>query len=193
MQLKDVMTREVTVVPPEATVQDAARKMEQLDIGPLPVCDGERLVGMITDRDIIVRAVAQRRGPATTAVHEVMTPEVAYYFEDQDVTEARRLMAGRQLRRLPVLNRNKWLVGLVALGDLAVDTGDPQRVGETLKAVSEPGAGERGTPRQAREQRGREWDREDICDRFPLLVTPMCPPGKTITTITVAIVLSHCV
>jgi CBS domain-containing protein len=161
MQLRDVMTRKVTVVPPEATVQDAARKMEQLDIGPLPVCDGERLVGMITDRDIIVRAVAQRRDPATTAVHEVMTPEVAYCFEDQDVAEARRLMAERQLRRLPVLNRNKWLVGIVALGDLAVDTGDPQGVGETLKAVSEPAAGERVTPMQAREQRDWEWDRED--------------------------------
>jgi CBS domain-containing protein len=160
MQLKDVMTRGVAVVPPEATVQEAARKMEQLDIGPLPVCDGERLVGMLTDRDIIVRAVAQRRDPATTTVREVMTPEVAYCFEDQDIAEARRLMAERQLRRLPVLNRNKWLVGIVALGDLAVDTSDPQRTGEALKAVSEPAAGERGTPGQARGQRGREGNRE---------------------------------
>jgi CBS domain-containing protein len=156
MQLKDVMTRGVTVVPPEATVQDAARKMEQFDIGSLPVCDGERLVGMLTDRDIIVRAVAQRRDPATAAVHEVMTPEVAYCFEDQDVAEARRLMAERQLRRLPVLNRNKWLVGIVTLGDLAVDADDPRRAGETLKAVSEPAAGER---------RDWEWVRETERDR----------------------------
>jgi CBS domain-containing protein len=143
MQLKDVMTRGVTVVPPEATVQDAALKMKQLDIGPLPVCDGERLVGMLTDRDITVRAVAEGRDPITTPVREVMTPEVAYCFEDQDVAEARRIMAERQLRRLPVLNRNKWLVGIVALGDLAVDAGDPQQAGEALKEVSEPAAPKR--------------------------------------------------
>jgi CBS domain-containing protein len=143
MQLKDVMTRGVTVVPPEATVQEAARKMQELEVGPLPVCDGERLVGLLTDRDITVRAVAAGRDPATTAVREVMTPEVVYCFEDQDVREAVKLMEEKQIRRLPVLNRNKWLVGIVALGDLAVEAGASQQAGEALKGVSEPAAPKR--------------------------------------------------
>lgn len=138
MQLKELMTSGVDVVPPEATVQEAAAKMKQLDIGPLPVCDGERLVGMLTDRDIAVRAVAEGRDPTTTTVREIMTPEVVYCFEDQEVGEAARLMEQHRIRRLPILNRNKWLVGMVSLGDLAVGTGDQKLAGEVLEQVSEP-------------------------------------------------------
>jgi CBS domain-containing protein len=126
MQLKEVMTRGVDVVPPEALLQEAAQKMKQLEVGPLPVCDGERLVGLLTDRDITVRAVAEGCDPTTTKVRDVMTPEVLYCFEDQEVQEAAKLMEERQIRRLPILNRNKWLVGIVSLGDLAVRTGDRQ-------------------------------------------------------------------
>jgi len=143
MQLKEVMTQGVDVVPPEAILQEAAQKMKQLEVGPLPVCDGERLVGLLTDRDITVRAVAEGCDPTTTKVRDVMTPEVLYCFEDQEVQEAAKLMEERQIRRLPILNRNKWLVGIVSLGDLAVRTGDEKLAGKTVKQVSEPTAPKR--------------------------------------------------
>src|SRR4029453_16243452 len=111
MQLKEVMTSRVTVIAPEATIQAAAEKMSDLDIGLLPVCEGGRLVGVVTDRDITVRAVAEGRGPVTTQVREVMTPGTIYGFDDQDVEDAARLMEQYQIRRLPVLNRRKQLVG----------------------------------------------------------------------------------
>jgi len=120
MQLKDVMTPGVEVISPEATVQEAAEKMRHLDIGPLPVCDGDRMVGMLTDRDITVRAVAEGCNPTTTTVREVMTPNLVYGFDDQEVEDATHLMEQYQIRRLPVLNRHKRLVGMVSLGDLAV-------------------------------------------------------------------------
>jgi CBS domain-containing protein len=138
MQLKEIMTRGVNVISPEATLKEAAEKMKNLDVGPLPVCDGERLVGMLTDRDITVRVVAAGCDPSTTKVGDVMTPEVVYCFEDQSVEEAAKLMEEQQIRRLPVLNRNKWLVGIISLGDLAVDTGDRQLAGKVLEQVSEP-------------------------------------------------------
>lgn len=138
MQIKEIMTRQVEVVHPEATLWEAAQKMAALDIGPLPVCTGDQLVGMLTDRDITVRATAEGRDPKATRVHEVMTPEVLYTFEDQDISEAARIMTEQQIRRLVVLNQAKKLVGIVSLGDLAVHTGDTHRAGETLEGVSEP-------------------------------------------------------
>jgi CBS domain-containing protein len=139
MQLKDIMTPGVEVIAPEASIYEAATKMSHLDIGPLPVCDGERLVGMLTDRDITVRAVATGRDPLTTQVREVMTPDVVYGFEDQEIQDAARLMAQYQIRRLPVLNRREQLVGMVALGDLAVHMGTKPVPAEVLEQVSEPG------------------------------------------------------
>src|SRR3977135_2366291 len=103
MQLKDIMTPGVEVITPEASIYEAAQKMSHLDIGPLPVCDGERLVGMLTDRDIPVRAVAAGRDPLTTQVREVMTPDVVYGFDDQEVQDAARLMATYQLRGFAVM------------------------------------------------------------------------------------------
>jgi CBS domain-containing protein len=111
--------------------------MRSLDVGVLPVCDGDRLVGMLTDRDLTIRAVAEGRDPKITTVEEVMTPEVAYCFEDQDIEEAERVMEKHQIRRLPVLNREKRLVGIVSLGDFATKD-DETRAGETLERVSEP-------------------------------------------------------
>jgi CBS domain-containing protein len=143
MQLKEIMTHGVEVVAPEATLQEAAEKMRHLDIGPLPVCDGDRLVGMLTDRDITVRAVATGCNPQTTRVREVMTPDVVYSFDDQDVQDAARLMEQYQIRRLPVLTRAKRLIGMVALGDLAVHPGQQPLAGEVLEQVSEPGKSER--------------------------------------------------
>jgi len=138
MQVSDVMTRGVECTRPEATLQEAAAKMKSLDVGPLPVCDNDRLVGMVTDRDITIRATAAGDAPRERRVRDVMTPEVIYCFEDQDATEAARLMKDRQVRRLVVLNRNKRMVGIVSLGDLAVETGDDQLAGKVLEGVSEP-------------------------------------------------------
>ena len=143
MQLKDVMTPGVEVIAPEASIYEAAEKMSHRDVGPLPVCDGERLIGMLTDRDITVRAVAAGRDPLTTRVRDVMTPDVVYGFDDQDVQDAARLMEQYQIRRLPVLNRAKQLVGIVALGDLAVHPGQQPLAGEVLEQVSEPGTSRR--------------------------------------------------
>ena len=109
MQLQDVMTAEVEVIAPEASLSEAAETMSHRDIGPLPVCEGERLVGMLTDRDITVRAVVAGRDPLTTRVRDVMTPDVVYGFEDQDVEDAARLMEQYQIRRLPVSTAaNSW-------------------------------------------------------------------------------------
>jgi CBS domain-containing protein len=139
MKLKDIMTSKPECIRPDTTLQEAARKMRDLDVGPLPVCgDDDRLAGMITDRDITVRAVAEGKDPTTTRVREVMTQEIIYGFEDQDVEEAARIMTERQVRRRVVLNRDKRLVGIVSLGDLATESGDRQKSGEVLQDVSEP-------------------------------------------------------
>ena len=138
MQLKDVMTRDVEVISPDASLEEAARTMDQLNVGPLPVCDGERLVGMVTDRDITVRATAAGKDPRTATVREAMSTDVLYCFEDQDVSEAVRLMESQQVRRVPVLDRSKRLVGIVSLGDVATATRDDRLTGEVLERVSEP-------------------------------------------------------
>ena len=117
MKVREVMTRDVAVVHPDSTLQEAADRMRQLDVGPLPVCDNDRLVGMITDRDITVRSTAEGLDPWTAQVREAMTPEVVYCSEDDDVAEAARLMNEKQVRRLPVLDRNRRLVGIVSLCD----------------------------------------------------------------------------
>ena len=138
MQLKDVMTRNVEVIGPEATLEDTASRMDALDIGPLPVCENLRLVGMITDRDITVRSTAMGEDPKTTHVRDAMSKDVLYCHEDDDVRDASRLMERKQVRRLPVLNREHRLVGIVSLGDLAVWGRDEQLSGEVLQQVSEP-------------------------------------------------------
>ena len=139
MQVREIMTPDVEVVHPDATLKEAAEKMSRLDIGPLPVCDGERLVGMLTDRDITVRVTAQGCDPNTTKVREAMTSEVVYCFEDQNVQTAAQMMEMRQIRRVPILNRDKRLVGIVSLGDLSVETQDQNLAGKTLESISEPG------------------------------------------------------
>jgi len=138
MWIRDIMTRDVECAWPDDTLQEAALKMKALDVGPLPVCDSDRVVGMLTDRDITIRAVAEGRDPKSTRVRDVMTPNVVSCSEDDPVEEAARLMQERQIRRLLVLDRNQRLVGIVSLGDLAAETGDPHRMGEVLQDVSEP-------------------------------------------------------
>jgi CBS domain-containing protein len=115
--------------------------MRDLDVGSLPVCgDQDRLVGMITDRDIVIRAVADGSDPNTTLVRDAMSPEIVCCFEDDEVAEAVHRMEERQIRRLPVLNHDKRLVGIVSLGDVAVRCRDDRLSGEALHHVSEPPA-----------------------------------------------------
>ena len=138
MKVKDIMTSNVECVWPEDTLQEAALKMKEMGIGPLPVCDRLHIVGMLTDRDIAIRGVAAGRDPRSTKVRDVMTCEVIRCFEDEEVEEAERLMQSRQVRRILVVNRDERLVGILSLGDLAAESGNPQRVGEVLQDVSEP-------------------------------------------------------
>ncbi len=138
MKVAEVMTRSVDVAHADARLLEAAERMRQLDSGVLPVVDGDRLVGMVTDRDITVRATAEGRDPVTTKVSEVMTPEVVFTYDDEDVKDAAKLMQERQVRRLVVLDREKKLVGIVSLGDLAVDIKDDKMKGQVLEEVSKP-------------------------------------------------------
>src|SRR5438876_11040170 len=138
MQVKDVMTEGVECIRPTESIAKAAERMRDLNVGALPVCGAnDRLVGIITDRDITIRGTADGSQPEATTVDEVMTPHIVYCFEDQAIGEAARLMKEKQIRRLVVLNREKRLVGIVSLGDVAVDTHDEQLVGSTLEAISE--------------------------------------------------------
>jgi CBS domain-containing protein len=138
MQLKEIMTKDVEIVDAEATLKDAAQKMKSLDVGLIPVCDGNKLAGMLTDRDITVRATAEGLNPTKTKVADIMSPEVACCFEDENIEEAVRVMQYMQVRRLPIMGRDNRLVGIVSLGDLAVHTDDQFLAGEALKEVSEP-------------------------------------------------------
>ena len=134
MKIAEVMTREVELTSPDATLQQAAKTMAEDDLGFLPVGENARMVGMITDRDIAVRAVAKGRDPTTTKVREVMTDRVLYCFEDEDVDKAAESMSREQIRRLPIVDRRKRLVGVVSLGDIALkhNTG---KAGKTLSSV----------------------------------------------------------
>ncbi|ATB29823.1 CBS domain-containing protein [Melittangium boletus] len=135
-KIHEVMTRGVEVVQPSDTVRAAAEMMRDLSVGPLPVCNGARVVGMVTDRDIVVRAVAQGLDPSTARVADVMSPGIEYCFDDEETDAVLRRMEERQVRRFVVVDRNKKLVGIVALGDLS-SSEDRQRVGETLQGISE--------------------------------------------------------
>jgi len=145
MRLGEVMTRDVEVIGFNAPLKEAAAKMKTLDVGLIPVCEGDELKGTLTDRDITVRATAKGRNPSKTKVSDIMSKEeIAYCFEDQEIEEAMSLMEARQIRRLPILNREKRLVGIVSLGDLAVHTVQNELLGETLKEVSRPAIPRRG-------------------------------------------------
>jgi CBS domain-containing protein len=148
MQVHEAMTEAVEMTSPDETIRDAARKMAAIDAGLLPVADHDRLVGMISDRDIAVRAVAAGL-PPTTKVSDVMSTEVKYCFDDDDLEDVARNMAEIQVRRLPVMNRDKRLVGIIALSDIAMNDGMGS-ASVALAGISEPGGmhnQSRGTPR----------------------------------------------
>ena len=138
MKVRDVMTRGCECIEPDRTLQEAAERMKALDVGPLPVCDNDRLTGMLTDRDIVLRSVARGEDPTEARVRDAMTPMVEYCFDDEEIEDAARHMTTNRIRRLPVLNRDKRLVGIVSLGDIAVGTHDDHLAGETLERISEP-------------------------------------------------------
>jgi CBS domain-containing protein len=137
MRVCDAMTPEVQLCTPQDTLKEAAEAMAALGVGLLPVADNDRLVGMISDRDIAIRGIGMGRGP-DSRVGDVMTADVKYCFEDQDLEEVTANMGDIQVRRLPVLNRDKRLVGIIALGDIAqVQASDG--TGEALSQISRPG------------------------------------------------------
>jgi CBS domain-containing protein len=138
MKVREAMTQDVRLVKPDQAISEAARLMAELDIGALPVQENDRLVGMITDRDIAVRAVAHGRGP-DTKVADVMSREVKYCFEDQSIDEVTQNMGELRIRRLPVLTRDKRLIGILSLGDLAIDESARDEAGEALGGISRPG------------------------------------------------------
>jgi CBS domain-containing protein len=144
MKLSEIMTPDVQVVSPDAFIVEAAEKMRSLDVGVLPVTEGKRLVGIITDRDITVRAVAEGRDPKGTRVRDCMTSGAVFCFEDQDSEEAVILMEQQQVRRVPVLSRDRQLVGVVALADIATRLGK-EMAGSATVAISSPNAGGSGS------------------------------------------------
>jgi CBS domain-containing protein len=139
MKISQVMSNEVSVCSPQDTLQKAARTMDDIDVGALPVGDNDRLVGIITDRDMVVRAIAEGMGP-DTPVREVMTDGIHYCFDDEDIDDVAQQMADLQVRRLAVLNRDKRLVGVVSLGDVSrAGREGRDEGGEALRDISEPG------------------------------------------------------
>jgi CBS domain-containing protein len=131
-----MMTRDVQVVSPEDSLQTAAQMMAVYDFGMVPVGENDRLVGMLTDRDITTRAVARGLQPAQCKVADVMSPEVNYVFDYETADAAASRMSDLQIRRLPVLNRDKRLVGIVSLGDMAIR--EPQPAADALTSISQP-------------------------------------------------------
>lgn len=138
MKVRDVMTEGAECTRPDATIREAASRMKALDVGVLPVCEGDRLIGMLTDRDIILRSVAAGHAPEEHRVQEAMTKEMYYCFEEEDVAEVTKVMRQRQIRRVPVLNHDKRLTGIMSIGDVAVTTHDDRLVGNALEGISEP-------------------------------------------------------
>jgi CBS domain-containing protein len=138
MKVKECMTPDVRLVTPTQTILEAAKMMADHDIGALPVADNDRLVGMVTDRDIAVRAVAQGRD-SSTPVREIMTREVKYCYDDVSIDEVTRNMGEQRIRRLPVVNRDKRLVGILSLGDLAIEDQAKDEAGDALHGISRPG------------------------------------------------------
>lgn len=135
MKISDCMTSDVRLANPTMTIQDAARIMAETDAGVVPVGDDDRLVGMLTDRDITIRAICAGKGP-DTLVRDVMSSEIKYCYDDEDVERVAASMAKIQVRRMPVVNRDKRLVGIVALADLATKCQGAEVVGSAVGGIS---------------------------------------------------------
>lgn len=138
MKIHDIMSQPVELISPEDTVMAAAQKMVDLDCGILPVGENDRLVGIITDRDIVTRAVAKGVDPDECYVREAMTTDVKYCYEDESLDDLARNMRTLQVKRLLVLNRKKRLVGIVSLGDLAIGGDTAPYAQQALAGISQP-------------------------------------------------------
>jgi len=138
MRVSEAMTRDVRVANPDQTIREVASIMKEIDAGAMPVGDNDRLVGVITDRDIAIRAVAEGKGPDTPVRDVMSTEQVMYCYEDEELTHVAQNMAENQVRRLPVVNRDKRLVGIVSLGDVAQGASQTT-AGKAVKGVSKPG------------------------------------------------------
>jgi CBS domain-containing protein len=137
MKVADVMTRDVKVADPNRSVRDASRLMAASEVGALPVGENDKLVGMITDRDIVIRVLGVDRDPATTTIRDAMSGKIEYCFEDDEAVDAATRMAALQVRRLAVLSRDKRLVGIVSIGDLALRA-SPATGGRAMEGVTKP-------------------------------------------------------
>jgi len=165
MQVKEFVNSRVETIQSNDTLQRAAGKMRHLDVGSLPVCKGGELVGIITDRNITIRAVAIGSDPLKAMVYKVMTPEVLCCLETDDVKEAALIMEENQVRRILVLNESKHLVGIISLGELVTATGDRLLAGKILESVSDPSENkatadeidlEEGSDRESNNEQGGE-------------------------------------
>jgi CBS domain-containing protein len=142
MKIREMMTKNVQSIWPDASIQEAAKIMDEIDSGALPVCDGDRLVGIVTDRDIVIRSTSAGQSPTQTRVRDVMTSPISYCFDDQSVEEAGQIMKSQQIRRLAILDRGKRLKGILSLGDLAIESRNDQLTANVTRSVSsdEPSA-----------------------------------------------------
>ena len=136
-QLKSLMSRDVKVISPDMTIGEAAKKMRDGDFGMMPVGENDRMIGTISDRDIAIRAVAEGKG-AGTMVRDVMSKGITWAYEDDSVEQAVTVMGKQQVRRLPIVNRDKRLVGIIALGDFAVEKSEIQPAAQALAEISQP-------------------------------------------------------
>jgi CBS domain-containing protein len=137
MLVKEVMSKKPFYLDPHTTLQKAAVEMSKHDCGIVPIGDGEKLLGMVTDRDITLRAVAEGWDPTHTELKDIMSKHVLYCFEDDDITKAVDSMSDNRIRRLIVLNKNKRLTGVVSIGDIAIKATDPKLLAKLIKAVSQ--------------------------------------------------------
>ena len=144
MKISEIMTPDPELIDPNSSIRDAAQRMKDEDIGALPVGENDRLIGMVTDRDITMRAVAEDRLPSSTSVRDVMSEKIYYCFEDDDIEDAAQCMAENQVRRLPILNRDKRLTGIVSLADIAQSGEECEK--RALEGVSEPSSEARREP-----------------------------------------------
>jgi CBS domain-containing protein len=148
MNIGEVMTTRVTWVGPDSTLPEIARRMRAEDIGSMPIAHNDRLIGMVTDRDIVIRGVAEGGAIERRTAREVMSPSILYCYEDESVASVLKNMGANQVRRLPVMNREKRLVGVVSLGDLSL-AADNKAAG-ALKRISKPAAVPAARPHAAR-------------------------------------------
>ncbi len=140
MKVSEIMTSDFEMIDSTSSLTEAAQKMKSLNVGFLPVQEGTRLIGLATDRDIVVRAVAEGLDPNSTQVKDVITSELVFCYEDDSIEDVARLMEDNQIRRLIVCDRDRTPVGIVSLGDIAAKTGDERLAGEILERVSAPAA-----------------------------------------------------